>query len=98
VAWSRPLKSRRFPAAVQLIGKGGRWQVAKQIWRATDEQVWAILAEEGIELTEEESQALLEYLPLYLDVALKECVHALARQQLARRKRGDGGRPTGAGG
>jgi hypothetical protein len=67
--------------------------VAKQIWRATDEQVRAILAEEGIELTEEELQALLDYLPLYLDVAIKECVHALARQQLKRRERGDGGRP-----
>jgi len=70
--------------------------VAKQIWRATDEQVRAILAEEGIELTEEELQALLDYLPLYLDAALKECVLALARQQLKRRKRGDDERPGGA--
>lgn len=72
--------------------------MAKQIWRATDEQVREILAEEGIELTEEEAEVLLDYLPLYLDVALKECVHALARQQLERRKRGDGGRPAGASG
>jgi hypothetical protein len=70
--------------------------VAKQIWRATDEQARGILAEEGIELTEEEAQVVLDYLPLYLDVALKECVLALARQQLKRRKRGNGERPGGA--
>jgi hypothetical protein len=72
--------------------------VGKQIWRATDEQALRILAEEGIELTEEEAEELLEHLPLYLDVALEECVLALARQQLKRRERGDGERPGGAGG
>jgi len=71
--------------------------VEREIWRATDEQVRGILAEEGIELTEEEAQELLDHLPLYLDVALKECVLALARQQLKRRKREDGERPGGAG-
>lgn len=70
--------------------------MGKEIWRATYGQVRGILEEEGIELTEEEFQALLDYLPLYLDVALKECVHALVRQQLERRKRGDGERPGGA--
>ena len=68
----------------------------REIWRATDEQVRGILAEEGIELTEEEAQELLDHLPLYLDVALKECVLALARQQFKRRKRGNGERPGGA--
>jgi hypothetical protein len=72
--------------------------VGKEIWRATDEQALRIVAEEGIELTEEETQELLEHLPLYLDVALKECVLALARQQLKRRERGDGERLGGAGG
>jgi hypothetical protein len=71
--------------------------VAREIWRATDEQARRILAEEGIELTKEETQAVLDHLPLYLDVALEECVLALARQQLKRRERGDGERPTGAG-
>jgi hypothetical protein len=80
---------------VQIRGRE-ETQVAKQIWRAIDEQVREILAEEGFELTEKESQGLLDYLPLYLEVALKECVHALARQQLERRKRGDGERPGGA--
>ncbi len=65
----------------------------RDIWRATDQQARAILAEEGIDLTEEETQVLLDHLPLYLDAALKECVLALARQQLKRRERGDGERP-----
>ena len=67
--------------------------MAKEIWRATEEQARGILAEEGIELTEEEAQVLLDHLPLYLEVALKECVLALARQQVKRRERGDGERP-----
>ena len=70
----------------------------KEIWRATDEQVRGILAKEGIELTVEEFQALLDQLPLYLDVALEECVQALARQQLDGRKRGNGEHPGGASG
>jgi hypothetical protein len=78
--------------------KGRRCQVVKEIWRATDEQVRGILAKEGIELTEEEFLALLDQLSLYLDVALEECVQALARQQLDGRKRGNGKRPGGAGG
>jgi hypothetical protein len=72
--------------------------VEKEIWRATDEQVRGILAKEGIELTVEELQTLLDQLPLYLDVALEECVQALGRQQLDGRKRGNGKRPGGAGG
>ena len=67
--------------------------MAREIWRATDEQTRGILVEKGIELTEEETLAVIEHLPLYLDIALEECVLALARQQLARRKRGDGERP-----
>ena len=54
----------------------------RDIWRATDQQARAILAEEGIDLTEEETPVLLDHLPFYLDAALKECVLALARQQL----------------
>lgn len=68
----------------------------KEIWRATDEQVRRILAQEGIELIEEEFRALLDQLPLYLDVALEECVQALGRQQLEERKRENGKRPGGA--
>lgn len=70
--------------------------MAKEIWCATDEQARGILAEEGIELTEEEAQVLLDHLPLYREVALKECVLALARQQVKRRERGNGERPGGA--
>ncbi len=67
--------------------------MAKEIWRATEEQARGTLAEEGIELTEEEAQVLLDHLPLYLEVALKECVLALARQQVKRRETGNGERP-----
>jgi hypothetical protein len=69
--------------------------VEKEIWRATDEQARRILAENGIELTEEEAMDLLDHLPLYLDIALEECVLALARQQLRRREGGNGERPDG---
>jgi hypothetical protein len=72
--------------------------VEKELWRATDEQVRVILAKEGIELTVEELQTLLDELPLYLDVALEESVQALGRQQLEGRKRGNGKRPGGTGG
>lgn len=68
----------------------------KEIWRATDEQARQILAENGIELTEEEAGELLDHLPLYLDIALEECVLALARQQLRRREGGNGERPGAA--
>jgi hypothetical protein len=69
--------------------------VAREIWRATDEQARRILAEKGVELTEEETLVVIEHLPLYLDVAFEECVLALARQQLRRRERGNGERPGG---
>lgn len=69
--------------------------MAKEIWRATDEQARRVLAEKGIELTKEETLALLDHLPLYLDIAFEECVLALARQQLRRRERGNGERPGG---
>jgi hypothetical protein len=69
--------------------------VEREIWRATEEQARRILAEKGIELTEEETLVLIEHLPLYLDVALEECVLALARQQLRRREGGNGERPGG---
>jgi predicted metal-dependent phosphoesterase TrpH len=71
--------------------------VAKEIWRATDEQARGILVEKGIELTEEETLVLIDHLPLYLDIALEECVLALARQQLRRRERGNGERAGGTG-
>lgn len=71
--------------------------MAKEIWRATEEQARRVLAEKGIELTEEETLVLLDHLTLYLDVALEECVLALARQQLKRRERGNGERRGGTG-
>jgi len=69
--------------------------VEKEIWRATDKDVRHILAEEGLELTEEEVQAVLERLALYVDVALRQCVVELAREEMNRREGGGGGRPTG---
>jgi hypothetical protein len=66
--------------------------VAKEIWRVTEEQARRVLVEKGIELSEEDTLVLLDHLPLYLDIAFEECVLALARQQL-RRKRGNGERP-----
>lgn len=65
--------------------------MAKEIWRVTEEQARRVLVEKGIELSEEETLVLLDHLPLYLDIAFEECVLALARQQL-RRKRGNGER------
>lgn len=67
----------------------------KEIWRVTDKDVRGILAEEGLELTEEEVQAVLERLPLYLDAALRQCVVDLARQEMGRREGGDGEGPSG---
>lgn len=67
----------------------------KEIWRATDKDVRDILAGEGLELTEEEVQAVLDRLALYLDVALRLCVVDLARQEMGRREGGDGGRRGG---
>ena len=66
--------------------------MAREIWRATDEQARGILKEKGVDLTEEEALVVIEHLPLYLDIALEECVLALARQQL-RRRGGNGERP-----
>ncbi len=70
--------------------------MAREIWRATDEQARGVLAEKGIELTEEETVVVIDQLPLYLDIALEECVLALARQQL-RIRTGNGERPGGTG-
>ena len=70
--------------------------MAREIWRATDEQARGVLEEKGIELTEEETVVVIDQLPLYLDIALEECVLALARQQL-RRRTGNGERPGGTG-
>ena len=50
----------------------------------------------SIAMTEEETVVVIDHLPLYLDVALEECVLALARQQL-RRRTGNGERPGGTG-
>lgn len=67
----------------------------KEIWRATDKDVRDILAAEALRLTEEEVQAVLDRLALYLDVALRQCVVELAKEEMNRREGGDGGRPSG---
>jgi hypothetical protein len=66
----------------------------KEIWRATEKDVRDILAEEAPGLTEEEVEAVLERLALYLDVALRQCVAELAKQEIGRREGGDGA-PSG---
>lgn len=72
-------------------GGGEPLRVERDIWRATDERVGAILAEEGVEVSEEELKAVLERLPRYLDAALRECVLALATDERERRRKRDGG-------
>ncbi len=67
----------------------------KEIWRVTDRNAREVLVEKAVELTEEEFEAVLDDLPLYLDAALQECVLALARHELERRRRGNSGRPSG---
>jgi hypothetical protein len=68
--------------------------VEKEIWCVTDRSAREVLVEKAVELTEEELQAVLDDLPLYLDAALEECVLALARQELEKRRRGNSGRPS----
>lgn len=53
----------------------------REIWRVTDKDVRDILAEEGLDLPEEEVQALLARLAVYLDVARRLCVVELARDR-----------------
>ena len=67
-----------------------------EIWRVDELQVREILRRRRLRLSDEEYESLVKDLPLYLEVALAECVVLLARQQM-RRRRGDGERPRDSG-
>lgn len=64
----------------------------REIWRVDEPQVREILRRRRLRLGDEEYESVVKDLPLYLEVALAECVVLLARQHM-RRRRGDGGRP-----
>jgi len=63
--------------------------VTKEIWRAAEREVRDRLATQAPGLTEEEVQAILDRLPLYLDAALRQCLAELARQEMDRRQSSD---------
>ena len=63
----------------------------REIWRAGETQVREILRRRRLCLSDEDYESVVKDLPLYLDVALAECVVLLARQYM-RRRRGDGER------
>jgi hypothetical protein len=77
---------------------GGRaWLTVEKrdIWRLGEPQVREILRRRRLRLSDEEYESLLKDLPLYLEVALAECVVLLARQH-KRRRRGNGEQPLGS--
>jgi hypothetical protein len=64
----------------------------REIWRVGEPQVREILRRRRLRLSDDEYESVVNDLPLYLEVALAECVVLLARQHM-RRRRGDGERP-----
>ena len=64
--------------------------MTKEVWRAAEREVRDRLATQAPGLTEEEVQAILDRLPLYLDAALRECLAELAKQEIDRRDSGEG--------
>jgi hypothetical protein len=64
----------------------------REIWRASEGRVREVLRRRRLRLTHDEYASVLKDLPLYLEIALEECVVALARQHM-RRRRGDGEEP-----
>ena len=69
--------------------------MGKEIWRLVDKDARELLEVEAPGLTEEEVQAILKRLPLYLDAALRECLAELARQEMDRRQSSDTRHPSG---
>ena len=67
----------------------------REIWRVDEPQVREILRRRRLRLTDDEYESVVKDLPLYLEVALTECVVLLARQHM-RRCRGDGERLPGS--
>jgi len=63
--------------------------VEEEIWQVTDKDVRDLLEADASGFTEEEVQAILKRLPLYLDAALRECLAELARQEMDRRQSSD---------
>jgi hypothetical protein len=68
----------------------------REIWCVGEPQVREILRRRRLRLSDDEYESMIKDLPLYLEVALTECVVLLARQHM-RRRRGDGERPRGSG-
>jgi hypothetical protein len=68
----------------------------REIWRVGEPQVKEILRRRRLRLSDDEYESMIKDLPLYLEVALTECVVLLARQYM-RRRRGDGEHPRGSG-
>ena len=64
----------------------------REIWRVGEPRVKEILRRRRLRLSDDEYESLVKDLPLYLEVALTECVVLLARQHM-RRRRGNGERP-----
>jgi hypothetical protein len=64
----------------------------REIWRVDEPRVKEILRRRRLRLSDDEYESLIKDLPLYLEVALTECVVLLARQHM-RRRRGNGERP-----
>lgn len=69
--------------------------MTKEIWRAAEREVRNRLAAEAPGLTDEQVQAILDRLPLYLDAALRECLAELARQEMNGRQSSDSRNPSG---
>ena len=68
----------------------------REIWRVGEPQVKDILRRRRLRLSDSEYDSVVKDLPLYLEVALAECVVLLARQHM-RRRRGDGEQALGPG-
>ena len=73
-------------------GKARLTMENREIWRVGEAQVREILRRRRLRLSDDEYESVVKDLPLYLEVALAECVVLLARQNM-RRRRGDGERP-----
>jgi len=80
--------------SLAALGRGKTRLMARkrEIWRVGEPEVREILRRRRLRLGDEEYESVIKDLPLYLEVALAECVVLLARQHM-RRRRGNGERP-----
>jgi hypothetical protein len=70
--------------------------VETEIWRATEEDIRRIFSQRDMRLSDDEFWGVIQRLPMYLDAALVECALSLAKQEIQRRKGGDGGPREGS--